>query len=135
MSFTRRLVLLVAVLLTMGTTSATASVEWEVNYALPGTPPDSVSCTSDSFYAGVVCWEAHGDIVWVYSGYTHVTAWWWNYYPSDSVLHRQGKCVSNRSGWAYCNKNMHERSLIALRACDSPDQDDRLCSSIIRPRA
>ncbi|MFF3855817.1 hypothetical protein [Micromonospora sp. NPDC002575] len=135
------------VALTMGLFAAVSwsspalAVSWERNQATRGTVDNGYAkdCTAaDPFSNSVACWQPYGDVLWVSNNSSlgdTPTAVWWNYYPSDSTLYRQGTCTFTSAGWGYCNKDMHENSLIKLRICDSPDADRQCWTSIISTRA
>ncbi|MER5704113.1 hypothetical protein ABT023_19540 [Micromonospora sp. NPDC002296] len=122
---------------------ALAAVAWEKNVATGGDVDNGhpKNCTDDDpFSHSVACWQPYGDVLWISNNSTigsTPTAVWWNYYPSDSTLYRQGTCTFTFTftGWGYCNKDMHEGSLIKLRVCDSPDSDRQCWTSIISTRA
>ncbi|WP_229399972.1 hypothetical protein [Micromonospora okii] len=59
------------------------------------------SCTDDDpFSHSVACWQPYGDVLWISDNSaigTTPTAVWWNYYPNDSTLCRQG--TRTFTGW------------------------------------
>lgn len=117
---------------------ASTAPEWEINYAVQGTPPAGTYCTRDPWDKTKMCWEHNGDVIWTINYRSHWGTYgnWWNYWPNDSTLYRQGRCI-NKLGyniWGYCNKNMHENSLVKFQSCDL-DDDHPLCSPIISSRA
>ena len=103
----RRIAVMVATLLLTFAAAAyqappAFAVSWELNIAQAGTPGGSdMDCTFFSQDVGEGCFQPDGDVFWVlnYSGQS--TIWWWNYYPGDNTLYRQGKCESlTFGGWA-----------------------------------
>jgi hypothetical protein len=113
-------------------TAAAVPIDYELDDAYGGTPPDEIVCTDvDPDWGGMGCWEPYGDIPWVLSYTPGATVWWWNYYPTNSTLYRQGKCRFQFYDWGYCNKNMHEGSKISFQICDHWDADLRTrCSPV-----
>ncbi|QFZ18783.1 hypothetical protein [Saccharothrix syringae] len=113
--------------------AAAADPEPEINQAVPGSPPAGLPCTKDPYNKTKMCWQHSGDIIWVinYSSHWGAYGYWWNYYPTDGDFYRQGRCISYLAynTWGYCNKDMHENSLVKFRSCDD-DSEYRLCSAI-----
>jgi hypothetical protein len=114
------------------TAPALAAPAVEVDIAVAGTPPSSLPCTEDYFWVKA-CWQPSDDLIWVLNLDTPYNAnvYWWNYYPTDGTVYRQGRCVNTMADgvWGYCNKNMHENSKVSFRACDDSTQY-RICSAI-----
>ncbi len=119
----------VIVLETGTATPAFADPPMEANQAVQGSPPDGLPCTQDPYNKTKMCWKHSGDVIYVvnYSSPWGVWGYWKNFWPTDSEsdFYRQGVCYSTnlpRGTWGYCNKNMHENSLISMRSCDWDDQ-------------
>lgn len=116
----------VIVLATGTAAPAFAAPSMEANQAVAGSPPAGLPCTQDPYNKTKMCWEHGGDIIWVvnYNSQWGVWGYWQNYWPTDNDFYRQGVCYSTnlaRGAWGYCDKNMHENSLIKMRSCDWDD--------------
>jgi hypothetical protein len=106
---------------------ALAAPAMEANQAVPGSPPAGLPSTQDPRNKTKICWKHNGDRIYVinYSSPWGVWGYWRNYWPNDNSFYRQGVCYATnlgRNNWGYCNKDMHEDSLISMRSCDWDDE-------------
>jgi hypothetical protein len=148
---TRNLMRLIAVaaavfsLVAVGAAPAAAAA-WETDEAVlstSGGPPGSLPCVTDldePYEFAKACWEAHGDRIWVgnvdNAKGAPAVVYWTNYYPNDTTVYRNGKCVAKTPNgwWGVCNKDMHENSLVGFKVCNNDSTINHICGPVKKTR-
>ncbi|WP_245266972.1 hypothetical protein [Saccharomonospora piscinae] len=102
---------------TAPTTESTsvAAAEWEVNYAVAGTPPSRSELRCAVGPKVEICYQAYGDRWWVrdLEADGASSAVKWENFRNGS-FYRNGICVTSlgQGVWGQCNKNYYEDSAV-----------------------
>ena len=106
------------------TPAAAADVDYELNFAVAGTPPPKSQMECRSYPDVEICWEPAGDHWWVQDQNSDDGAsagvHWMNFKNhSGGDLYRQGHCMTSlgKGNWGHCNKNYYEDSRLYGNAC------------------
>ncbi|WP_007023859.1 hypothetical protein [Saccharomonospora iraqiensis] len=110
------------------------AADYELDYAVAGTPPSRSELRCGSVTAVEICYQAYGDRWWIRdlrADGASAAVDWDNFRNGD--LYREGMCVTSLGAgeWGQCNKNYYEDSVVNGYPCvwDRSESDYANCST------